>query len=124
MKTLLCLLTVLTTTLSAQKYTQRQYKIGNGLPSELVKGIDQDSLGNLWIATDEGFVSYNASRFETYRSVTQSNYTKGFFRTRNGRLLAFADLDVFELRNTGDSVEFKSIVPVARSVNDSSLTSG
>lgn len=123
MKTLLlCLLTVLTTTLSAQKYTQRQYKIGNGLPSELVKGIDQDSLGNLWIATDEGFVSYNASRFETYRSVTQSNYTKGFFRTKNGRLLAFADLDVFELRNTGDSVEFKSIVPVARSVNDSSLT--
>ena len=108
--------------LFAQEYTKRQYKIENGLPSDFVKAIDQDSLGNFWIATDEGFVTYNAARFETFRNATHSNYTKGFFRTKNGRLLAFADLDLFELKPGGDSVEFKSIVPVARSANDSSLT--
>lgn len=110
------------TMLSAQEYTKKQYKIENGLPTELIKAITQDSLGNLWIATDEGFVKYNAARFETYRTATHSNYTKGFYRTRNGRLLAFGDLDLFELRHAGDSTEFHSLVPVARSLNDSSLS--
>jgi signal transduction histidine kinase/ligand-binding sensor domain-containing protein len=119
---LICLLAIVSTTLSAQQYTKRQYKIENGLPSDLVKAIDQDSLGNLWIATDEGFVTYNAARFESYRKATHSQYTKGFFRTKSGRLLAFGDLDVFELDLTEDSIDFKSIVPVARSANDSSLT--
>ncbi|HZY77901.1 MAG TPA: ATP-binding protein [Cyclobacteriaceae bacterium] len=116
---ILCLVTSL---LSAQDYIKKQYRIENGLPSDLIKAVAQDSLGNLWIATDEGFVKYNASRFESYRSVTHSNYTKGFYRTRNGRLLAFADLDVFELRNIKDSVAFLPVIPVGRSVSDSSLS--
>ncbi len=121
-RVLFLLLCSLPSVLSAQDYTRKQYKIEHGLPSDLVKAVAEDSLGNLWIATDEGFVKYNAARFESYRNVTQSNYTKGFYRTRTGRFLAFADLDLFELKNVGDTVEFKSLVPVARSVNDSSLT--
>lgn len=108
--------------LYAQEYTVRQYKIENGLPSDLVKGIAQDSLGNLWIATDEGFVKYDASTFEVYRHVTHSNYTKGFYRTTNGRLLAFGDLDLFELKDSGDSIIFQSLYPVSRSVNDTTIT--
>ncbi|MEJ0029061.1 MAG: two-component regulator propeller domain-containing protein [Bacteroidota bacterium] len=118
----LALLCIATTMLSAQEYSTKHYKIEHGLPTEFVKAIAQDSLGNLWIATDEGFVKYNAARFETYRHVTHSNYTKGFYRTKNGRLLAFADLDLFELKDVGDSVEFRSLVPVDRAVNDSSLS--
>ncbi len=119
---LTCFLCIVATILFAQEYSKKLYKIENGLPSDLVKAIAQDSLGNLWIATDEGFVRYNAARFETYRQVTHSNYTKGFHRTRNGRLLAFGDLDVFELKTIGDSTVFHSLIPVERNVNDSSLS--
>lgn len=115
----LCLLSLV---LSAQEYTRRQYKIENGLPSDLIKAISQDSLGNLWIATDEGFVKYNAARFEAYRHITHSNYTKGFHKTRSGRLIAFADLDVFELKPGADSTTFTSLVPVATSASDTSLS--
>ncbi|MEI9917666.1 MAG: ATP-binding protein [Bacteroidota bacterium] len=119
---LVLFLCVITSMLSAQDYTQRFYKIENGLPTELIKATTQDSLGNFWFATDEGFVSYNAARFETYRYATHSNYTKGFLHTMSGRLLAFGDLDLFELKHVNDSIEFRSIVPVDRAVNDSSLT--
>lgn len=114
-------LCIVTTVLSAQQYTRKQYKIEHGLPSDLIKAITQDSLGNLWIATDEGFVMYNASRFETFRNATHSNYTKGFHHTRDGKLIAFGDLDVLELNSKIDSISFVSMVPVSLTINDSSL---
>lgn len=95
---LLLALSVITTSLSAQDFSKKQYRIENGLPTDMIKAIAQDAVGNFWIATDEGFVRYNAARFETFSKVTHSNYTKGFYRTANGRLLAFGDLDLFELK--------------------------
>lgn len=112
----------ITSMLPAQDFSRKQYRIENGLPTDMVKAIAQDSLGNFWIATDEGFAKYNAARFETFDNVTHSNYTKGFYRTKNGRLLAFGDLDLFELRQSGDSTIFHSLVPVSTSVEDGSLT--
>ena len=115
-------LCLVSSTALAQQYTTKHYKIENGLPTDFIKAVAQDSLGNLWIATDEGFVSYNAARFETYRKVTHSNYTKGFHRTKNGRLLAYGDLDLFELKNIDDSTVFHSLVPVGTSVGDTNLS--
>ncbi|MEJ0055281.1 MAG: ATP-binding protein [Bacteroidota bacterium] len=109
-------------TLFAQQYVTRQYRVENGLPTDMIKAISQDSDGNLWIATDEGFVKYDGARFENYPKATHSNYTKGFYRTRNGRLLAFGDLDLLELNPAGDTTEFKSLRQVSQAANDSTLS--
>lgn len=105
----------------AQKYSLKQYRVEEGLPSDIVKGSMQDSLGYFWAATDEGLVKYDGITFTSYRKATHSNYSKGLFKTRSGRLLAYGDLDLIEIRNLGDTVIFDRLCPVSRAANDSSL---
>lgn len=106
----------------AQEYNLKPYRVQNGLPSDIVKATTQDSLGYFWIATDEGIVRYDGIKFKSYRNATHSNYTKGFYTTRSGKLLAFGDLDLIEIRNSGDTVIFKEICSVDRVANDTTLS--
>lgn len=105
----------------AQEHRFRQYRVEQGLPSDVVKAVTQDSLGFLWIATDDGLVKYDGLRFTTYKAAFQSQYIKGFLHTRNGRLLAFGDLDLIEIRNLIDTVIFKTILPGTRNPTDSTI---
>ena len=108
--------------MQAQQYYMKQYRVEHGLPSDIIKASVQDSLGYFWIASDEGFVKYDGLHFTTYRDATHSNYTKGFIKTRSGRLIAYGDLDLFEIRNLGDTVIFNNLYPVSRTASDSALT--
>ena len=105
-----------------QDYSFKNYRVHQGLPSDIVKASIQDSLGYFWIATDEGLVKYDGMNFTTYRRVVHSNYIKGFLRTRAGGLIAFGDLDLLEIHNLGDTVVFKSLCPVSEVSNDSTLS--
>lgn len=116
------ILSVLALTGYAQKYYLKQYRVEKGLPSDIIKASAQDSLGYFWAATDEGLVKYDGINFISYRNATHSNYAKGLFKTRSGRLLAFGDLDLIEIKNLGDTVIFNRLCPVSRVPNDSSLT--
>lgn len=116
------ILTLLTVTGYAQKYALKQYRVEEGLPSDIIKSSAQDSLRYFWAATDEGFVKYDGINFTSYRKATHSNYAKGLLATRSGKLLAFGDLDLLEIRNLGDTVIFKRLCPVSRIANDSSLS--
>ncbi len=115
-------LSLMMTVSHAQDYNLKSYRVQNGLPSDIVKAATQDSLGYFWIATDEGIVSYNGIKFKSYRNVTHSNYTKGFYTTHSGRLLAFGDLDLIEIQNSGDTVVFKPLCAVDRVANDTTLS--
>ena len=107
----------------AQEYNFRRYRVEDGLPSDIVKGAAQDSLGYFWIATDEGLVKYDGVSFTEYRQAVHSPFMKGFFTTRNNRLLAFGDLDLLEIRNDGQQPEFAGVYPVVReNAGDSSLS--
>jgi signal transduction histidine kinase/ligand-binding sensor domain-containing protein len=105
----------------AQEYRFRLYRVEQGLPSDVIKAVTQDSLGFLWIATDDGLVKYDGLRFTTYKSALQSQYTKGFLHTRNGRLLAYGDLDLIEVQNLVDTVIFKSLLHGTRNPTDSTI---
>jgi len=109
-------------TAAAQDYFFKRYRVENGLPSDIVKASAQDSLGYFWIATDDGLVKYDGIKFTTYREAMHSNFAKGFLVTRSGRLLAFGDLDLLEIKNLGDTVLFKSICPVTRNSGNHSLS--
>jgi signal transduction histidine kinase/ligand-binding sensor domain-containing protein len=107
---------------NAQEHYVKKYRVEDGLPSDIVKACAQDSLGYFWYATDEGLVKYDGIRFTSYREAMHSNYAKGFLRTKDNRLLAFGDLDLIEIENSGDTVLFRSLCPVGRIANDSTLS--
>ncbi|MBS1507430.1 MAG: hypothetical protein JSS79_12355 [Bacteroidetes bacterium] len=105
----------------SQEYDFKQYRVENGLPSDIVKACAQDSLGYFWVATDEGLVKFDGVKYTTYKEALHSNYAKGFLSTRSGRLLLFGDLDLIEIINQGDTVLFKSIRNGTRNPNDTTL---
>ncbi|GHN01677.1 hypothetical protein WSM22_31660 [Cytophagales bacterium WSM2-2] len=100
----------------------RQYRVSDGLPSDIIKSCVQDSLGYLWIATDDGLVKYDGIKFTHYREALHSSYVKGFIVTRKGRLLVFGDLDLVEIKNLGDTVLFSTVKEVSRSSKSDALT--
>ena len=106
----------------AQDYFFKQYRVENGLPTDVIKSCTQDSLGYYWIATDDGLVKYDGIKFTTYHEAMHNDYVKGFYTTRSGRLLAWGDLDLIEIKNLGDTIIFKSICPVALHIQDSALS--
>ena len=108
--------------LSAQEYRFGLYRVEHGLPSDVIKAVAQDSLGFLWIATDDGLVKYDGLHFTTYKGALRSQYAKNFLRTRDGRLLMVGDLDLIEIQNQVDTVIFKTILRGARSITDSTIS--
>jgi signal transduction histidine kinase/streptogramin lyase len=108
--------------LSAQEYRFGLYRVEQGLPSDVIKAVAQDSLGFLWIATDDGLVKYDGLHFTTYKGALRSQYAKNFLRTRDGRLLMAGDLDLIEIQNRVDTVIFKTILRGARSITDSTIS--
>ncbi len=111
-----------TVMLQAQEYRFGLYRVEQGLPSDVIKAVSQDSLGFLWIATDEGLVKYDGLHFTTYKGALRSQYAKNFLRTRDGRLFMAGDLDLIEIQNQIDTVIFKTILRGARSITDSTIS--
>src|SRR5690606_10479049 len=109
------------TLLHGQHYRFHEYRVEQGLPSDVIKSVTEDSLGFFWIATDDGLVKYDGVKFSHYRKAFRSQYAKGFLHTSDGRLLAFSDLDVIEIQNKIDTVIFKNVLKRDRLFNDSSI---
>jgi signal transduction histidine kinase/ligand-binding sensor domain-containing protein len=105
----------------AQKYKRYEYHVKDGLPTDVVKDIVQDSLGFIWIATDDGLVKFNGHRFIHYKQALQSQYAKRFLKTRSGSIYLIGDLDLAEIVNRIDTVEFRSVLPGTRNPTDTTL---
>lgn len=105
----------------AQEYQVVNYQVRNGLPTDIIKSIAQDSLGFFWIATDDGLVRFDGTSFVTYPRALRSQYAKEFLTTRDGRLLAIGDMDLIEIRNNADTVEFVSLLRGTANPSDTSL---
>lgn len=105
----------------AQNYQFKNYTLDNGLPTEIIKSISQDSSGYFWAATDEGLVKFDGIQFTCYREALRSQYAKGLLQTTSGRLLLFGDLDLLEIKNQIDTVQFVTLLKGARNVADSTL---
>lgn len=105
----------------AQDYRIRQFTVEDGLPSDIIKDISEDSLGFIWIACDEGLVKFDGFNFTPYKEALHSQYAKGFLRRSNKQLLAFADLDVVRIDNRLDTVVFDRVLSAMRNVTDSAL---
>lgn len=63
---LLCLFCVLNPLLSTEKLSFQRFSVADGLSQSTVFDIEQDSYGQLWVATDNGLNRYNGRKFTTY----------------------------------------------------------
>ena len=54
--------------LNAQHPVYQTYTVDNGLPSNTIYKIDQDSKGNIWLATGTGASRYNGTSFKNFDS--------------------------------------------------------
>ncbi len=105
-----------------QNYNIKQYRILEGLHTDVIKAVNQDSLGFLWIATDDGLVKYDGINFTTYKSALKSKYVKAFLKTRQNKLLVIGDCDFVEIQNQLDTVVFKSLVDGSYNITDSTIS--
>lgn len=110
---------LLTVCAFSQDYKMKIYRVEDGLPTDVVKSVAQDSAGFLWIATDDGLVQFDGLRFTPFKNALHSQYAKGFYKTRAGKLLLFGDLDIIEIQNKLDTVIFKTIRKGGRNPTDS-----
>jgi signal transduction histidine kinase len=98
-----------------------QFRVEDGLKTDIIKAIDHDSLGFIWIGSDEGLMQYNGHRFLHYPHATESPYIKDLIRLRDGRLLVLNDLGLDEIINQVDTVIFRKILPGTRTPTDTSI---
>lgn len=103
-------------TLAQQKITYSgrflatAYSIDDGLPTNLVKDIQQDNRGFIWLATDAGLVRFDGFRFQTFTHNLPSLYVKSLLLRKNGQLLAATDLGVVEIISAPDTVIIRQMI--------------
>jgi AraC family chitin signaling transcriptional activator len=94
----------------AQELRSVLYQVEQGLPTNLTKAIYQDKFGFMWVGTDAGLVRFDGKNFISYTRQLPSNYIKGFFERRNGKLLVISDMGITEIENRVDTVLFDHII--------------
>lgn len=87
MKCLLLLWLSIPLYLQAQQSVHFKITQQEGLPSNTVYNIFQDSKGFLWVATENGLARYNGLQFKTYtNNLVRSNAVSGLFEDKAGRI--------------------------------------
>mgnify|MGYP002783567332 CR=1 FL=1 len=92
------------------RFISTSYSVDDGLPTNLVKDVQHDTQGFIWLATDAGLVRFDGNRFQLFTHNIPSNYVKSLVLCRDGRLLATTDLGVVEIRSTPDSIYIQSLI--------------
>jgi PAS domain S-box-containing protein len=75
------------------------YSVEEGLPTNAIKDVCEDSDGFIWIATDEGVSKFDGETFTNYLRSLPSHYIKRLYRTRDDRLLIVSDFGVSVVEN-------------------------
>lgn len=101
----------------------------NGLLNNTINDIDQDSLGFIWIATDDGLYRYDGHNFESYRRDRENsnslpnNFIQSVHIDKSNKIWVLTDYGIGVYNYKEDS--FTSLLPYVDSVglNYRSVTS-
>ena len=106
-----------------QVYKTNRYTVENGLPSNLVKDVLQDSTGFIWIATDAGLVRFDGRQFTIYDKMLPSPYIKSLYLTKENKLFIISDMGLSVLDDSKDYSDpsFTTLIPGATQLTDSTL---
>lgn len=96
-----------------QKSNYINYKVDDGLPSNMVYSAYQDDEGFIWFGTDSGLVKYDGYEFTNYTvddglpdieilNFFKDSFGRVWFYTLNGKIGYLKDDSVFSSKNTPD----------------------
>ena len=105
----------------AQTFFYTHYQSDQGLPDNTVRAVARDSLGFLWVATDNGLARFDGQSFTTYQAQVDSRYVKAFARRANGTFLLVNDAGVFGVDPTLDTASVRRLVPAHPRSTDSTV---
>ncbi len=113
---------ILFITLQAQNVRLTTYNSrNNGLSNNLTKAVSQDSLGFIWVATDEGLSRFDGISFQNFIKDLPSNYVKSFLQRRNKTLLAATDMGIVKIISSPDTAYFQTIIKGHDQLTDSTV---
>ncbi len=64
---------LITAFVSGQSYEITRYADDSGLPSRIVRGVQQDKLGFLWVAGNNGLYKFDGKKFNSYYSALKDS---------------------------------------------------
>jgi len=103
------------TPIFGQFYEVTRYADNNGLPSRMVRDIDQDSKGYLWVAGNNGLYKFDGHQFHAFYSIL--NDTTGLRDNRINTVLASSDGRVWVATPKGlhvlenDVIQYVALLP-------------
>lgn len=105
----------------AQKFSYTQYRTAQGLPANDVRAAVRDSIGFLWVATDNGLARHDGRSFTTYQAKLESRYVKDLLRRPDGDLLLANDAGVFAVTPRTDTAAIRRLVGARPRPTDSTV---
>ncbi len=107
----------------AQTLVVDEYTALDGLPSNLVKQVHQDSRGYIWIATDGGLVRFDGTTFSTLGVADglPSTFVKAVFSDSHDRLYVVTDMGIVEVERSQGSTRILPVIRGASEPTDSLL---
>jgi len=86
----------------------------DGLPSNKIYEIFQDSSGYLWVSTPKGIGRYNGEIWETFNVDVDGFYGDGFYEDSQKRLWTYGDKGIWRY----DGKQFKRVLEEDVSISD------
>jgi ligand-binding sensor domain-containing protein/uncharacterized coiled-coil protein SlyX len=106
----------------AQTVFYTHYQTAQGLPANEVRAVTRDSLGFLWVATDNGLARFDGRTFSIYQAQLESRYVKAFAqRPRGEGFLLANDAGVFAVEPTPDTASIHRVIPTHPRPTDSTV---
>lgn len=97
------------------------YRSTDGLDTDIIKCISQDSLGFIWIGADDGLFRFDGINFTRYAEGAPSNFFKYFLNTSDGRLLGVHDMGITVINPDVNQPTFDVLLAGNRTLTDSAL---
>lgn len=82
----------------------------NGLITNLIKNITQDTTGYIWLATDGGLLKYDGNKFQTFNEQLPTIFLKDITRLNDGTLLIASDLSISKIEQIDDSINISTLL--------------
>jgi signal transduction histidine kinase/ligand-binding sensor domain-containing protein len=105
----------------AQEYKTIHFNTKQGLHNNLIKGIGEDNLGFIWIASDNGLERFDGLNFKTFPVDLPASYAKSFYKCRHGDLFAVFDFGVVQIFSEPDTAYIKVIARGSINYSDTAL---
>lgn len=106
---------------SAQKYKYTIYNEKNIASFKVVNQVIQDSLGFVWLATDNGLIRFDGKTFDDYTHNTKSRDIKAFAKYDESTIIFANDVGIYTIQYKNNQAEIAKLVSAENTLKETTL---